>query len=224
MTASVHYELCEVPTNGIEDHMDLGTTATVDPHIPKTYHGLFYMKGNPMPDEVCSFANGQYDEETRSYSFPVYGPRIWTWDNTIFGRWLYSLVKATRLHYHLTYDSTSDEILVTPVMHLDKLSSWLRKVEIPKVVVEFRISPSEGDVDAFVRRSWLFGWKLLDYEFLRIVDGEGRRTRKYETTYLSMINYGHARQGDTVPLGFSWFTHLKETQLVAIPVEDEKAE
>ncbi|KAJ3112532.1 hypothetical protein HDU96_004472 [Phlyctochytrium bullatum] len=78
--------------------------------VPEAYHGAFYMKGNPMPDEVCAIAGAVWNEEAQAFDLPVYGPGVWTWDPTFLGRLVHRLAVLTRLHYRIRFiDNDSDD-------------------------------------------------------------------------------------------------------------------
>ncbi|KAI8847978.1 hypothetical protein BC829DRAFT_395156 [Chytridium lagenaria] len=244
MKSHHNLHLKEVPSTSIDTYMSIPSPTSLPPQF-SDLHGLFYMKGNPMPDEICSFS-GTYDPDDDTLDIPLYAPGVWSFDATFLGRLLYAFISAFRFRFSLI--RVEDGWKAIPVLHFPP---YLHKgeldwgtpggvclgvigderalvvgvelvypenggMELPSFVASFKIVPDVHDPDAFVRQSWILGVRLMDYEFLRIVRGDGSRTEKFVTAYVDMMGKGYAKTGKDVPVWYSWFTHLEDTQMVVV--------
>ena len=71
----------------------------IDTRIPPNLQGLFYMEGNPAPDDIASFggsdwAFNDYDgvnDASVDAEISVYGNRVWSWHDNAAGRATYVL-------------------------------------------------------------------------------------------------------------------------------------
>ena len=71
----------------------------IDTRIPTNLQGLFYMEGNPAPDDIASFggsdwAFNDYDgvsDASVDAEISVYGNRVWSWHDNAAGRATYVL-------------------------------------------------------------------------------------------------------------------------------------
>ena len=168
------YQFQVVPHDQLDDVMTIGSDAT---GTPENLQGLWWMDGNPLADEVVSFAGAQYeaieeDDEVVGYSaeIAVYDEAVWTWHNSFGGHLLYRLVNQQKLVYHGIFNADFTHGEVTPII---RPFSVLPEVEIPQsMLVNF--SMTQVTEDEWSRDSVLFG-QSSSYRFRRIVDGEGNR-------------------------------------------------
>ncbi|KAJ3112531.1 hypothetical protein HDU96_004471 [Phlyctochytrium bullatum] len=206
-----NFELYRVNTDEVEKFITIGTKDNIDPRVPDYLHGVFYMKGNPLPDEVLSLAGGVYDEKEKAYFLKVYDENIWSWDDNREGRLLYDAVRTFGLIYKATWDHSQPRpvVFVEPVFNPP---FWLGngEITIKPFFANFTIIPT-ADPNYFIRRSSFLQQSVSDYEFMKIVYPNGTRTEKYETEYLPMIN----KTTYNAPPGFSTAITLGATQLFA---------
>jgi hypothetical protein len=112
------YELISVPHEDIDSHLTIGTDAN---NTPKNLQGLWWMNGNPLADEVVSFAGAQWREVVEGGevvghegTLPVFDEGVWSWHDSTAGRLLYSLVLANRLVYVATFNKDFTKGVVVP--------------------------------------------------------------------------------------------------------------
>ena len=168
------YDLVSVPHSEIDSYMTRGTEEL---GTPANLQGLWWMNGNPLPDEVVSFAGIAWKEIAENgvivgYSglVPVYDQGIWSWHDSISGRTLYNLVLKNKLTYEVVFNADFTFAQVTPKI---KPVAFLPTITIPEsMLVDFEMR--QVDSDEFARDSVLLG-QPSTYRFRRIVDGEGNR-------------------------------------------------
>ena len=91
-------ELFEVAKEEIYKEMFPGA---IDTRVPINLRGLFYMEGNPAPDDVASFGGsdwaftdyqgyrGSNSDPSVDAQISVYGNRVWSWHNNALGKATY---------------------------------------------------------------------------------------------------------------------------------------
>ncbi len=178
------FSLQEIKTDEVEKFLTIGTKQNV-PKGLDDFHGLWYMNGNPLADEVLSFAGAKFDAQQNAYLARVYDEKIWTWSPNTAGRTLYQAVRQTGLTYKIVKEDDAT-YQVTPLIFLPE---YLLGVElsIPALLADFEIKKTE-DPDVWMRPSKFFGRNIGTYRFTRIVYANGTRTSKYYSDYLPNVN------------------------------------
>ncbi|MES2745190.1 MAG: hypothetical protein EOP04_07015 [Proteobacteria bacterium] len=177
--AANDYEFLSVPHSDVDQYLTIGSDET---QTPESIQGLWWLNGNPLPDEVLSFANMKWtpiktDGETSGWEseIPVYDQGIWTWHDSFAGRLLYSLAYKTKLNYHIVFNSDFTHGKITPIV---KAVSFLPAVELPpSMLIDFELN--YVDENEYSRDSVLLG-RPHTYRFRRIVDGQGNRLPAYD--------------------------------------------
>ncbi|KAJ3106338.1 hypothetical protein HDU97_006536 [Phlyctochytrium planicorne] len=202
------FRLVAVNSADVDKHITVANPSNVPKEVPSFLHGAFYMKGNPLPDEVLSIAGGRYDAKDKAYYLRVYEANMWSWDNTVQGKLLYEAVRTFALTYKITWNA-ANIIQVEPVFYPPL---WLGngEITIKEYFANFTIIPTQ-DPNFFIRRSSFLSKGVADYQFVKILNADGSRTEKYQNDYLPRINAGPFN----APAGFSNATHLGSTQLFA---------
>ncbi|KAJ3106340.1 hypothetical protein HDU97_006538 [Phlyctochytrium planicorne] len=207
------FKLFPIKSAEVDKHIIVANPSNTHPNVPSILHGAFYMKGNPLGDEVLSIANGRYDEKENAYYNKVYEANTWSWDNTVQGKLLYDSVRSFGLTYKITWGTKETNpgniIQVEPIFNVP---AWLGNgdITIKEFYANFTVIPT-SDPNFFIRRSSFLQKPVLDYQFIKILNADGSRTEKYESEYLERIGKGQFN----APAGFSNATHLEETQLLA---------
>ncbi len=173
------YELVSVPHSEIDSHLVIGSDAT---GTPANLQGLWWMNGNPLPDEVVSFAGMSWtdiveDGEVVGHRgfVPVYDEGVWSWHDSVYGRGLYDLVLQNKLTYEVVFNADYTEAQVTPRA---KLFGLVPQVTLPpSMLVDFDMRLV--DENEFARDSVIFG-QPSSYRFRRIVDGQGKRLPAFQ--------------------------------------------
>lgn len=173
------YQFDSIAHRDIDQVLVIGSDET---NTPESLQGLWWMDGNPLPDEVISFASAQFEPKTDDNgnlfyeaAVAVYDSNIWSWHDTLAGRSLYRVVESQKLTYILRFneDFTSASIIprIKPVAVLGSLT-------IPQsMLITFDLN--KLNEDEWSRDTVLFGQES-SYRFRRIVDGDGNRLPAYD--------------------------------------------
>lgn len=179
------YEFKSVPHAELIEHLVPGSDAT---DTPAPLQGLWWMDGNPLPDEVVSFAGTKFEALKEdgvvvgyeAYA-PVYDEGVWSWHDSREGKLLYGAVKKFKLVYHIVFNADFTQGEVTPT--LDLLPGPL-KSEIPQsMLLKFsmkQVSPVEYSRDSII------AGRPSAYRFRQIVDAQGQLLPAYDD-YLKSV-------------------------------------
>jgi hypothetical protein len=179
------FKLESWPSIGIENQMTIGNSENMPAELADDFSGIWYMNGNPLADELVSFANVEKDPKTGGYLRRVYDEKIWTWSNNSEGIKLYKNVRTFGLTYLMT-KVNSTHYNVKPIL---KLPTYLFNAQIPigRQLVVFDVVRT-SDPNIWLRVTDFFGERVGDYQFTRIVYGNGTRTEKYSDIYIPNID------------------------------------
>ncbi len=164
------FKLVEVASSDADQYMPVADGRN---GIPDILQGIWWMDGNPLPDELLSFGLTTWDVANRKTTIDVYGEHIWTWHGNLRGRALYEFVRRVKLVYEIELNEAQDFVLITPIIHLGKLP-----IRIPPEVVKFT-ARLVGD-GHFVRESYLYGKKFHEYDLRRVVRSDGTREEAFD--------------------------------------------
>lgn len=205
-SAFAAYEKISVPAIDIDQYLTYGSDET---NTPKNLQGLWWMDGNPLADEVLSFAGAIWSEEYEDGELigyvariAVYDEGIWSWHDTTEGNILYNMVLGSKLVYeaHFNLDFTFGQ--VTPNI---QPSSVFPEIVIPSSpFIDFSMIMI-NDVE-WRRDSVLLG-QASSYRFRQIVDGAGNRLPAYDDYVYAIESRGPANallpvcdlEGDVLP-------------------------
>ncbi len=185
------YSLESVAHQDIDQYLTIASAAT---GTPENLQGLWWMDGNPLADEVVSFAGLDFEEiiedgELVGYrtEIPVYDEGIWSWHDSVAGRLLYGLVLTQRLVYVGVFNPDFTYGEVTPTI---RPLSFLPTVTIPRsMLVDFTMT--QVTEDEWSRDSVILG-QASSYRFRRIVDGSGKRLPAYDAYVQAIEERGPA--------------------------------
>jgi len=180
-----NYMLQSVPHADIDQYLPLGNDST---GTPDNLQGLWWMDGNPLADEVVSFASatfvpvyGENGEVSYATTLAVYDEGVWTWHDSPAGRLLYDVVNRTKLTYYGVFNADFTFGQVTPI--ITPLPEGAPVALPPSMIVDFtmtKVAPDEWSRDSI-----LLG-KKYTYRFRRIVDGQGRHLPAWDD-YIAYI-------------------------------------
>ncbi|KAI8619731.1 lipoxygenase [Chytriomyces sp. MP71] len=206
------FELVQFKSDLVAETIIPSNTSNTDAHVPAQWHGVFYTDGNPLPDELCSIANGSWHEGEDAYYLPVYGPGIWGWDDSLAGRALYAAAKLTQLNYKIKFDAQTGIASFHAVLAIGTAHHHTT-TELPDWFGSFTAIPTENP-NIFTRKTVLLGQSETDYRLVKILNADGSRTPEFESIYMARINKDKVDDVPGAP-GKSAKTHLRATQLVA---------
>lgn len=145
--------------------------------LPEKLHGLWWMDGNPVADEVVSFGLSTWDENKLRTEVPVYASGNWSWHDSRDGYRVYRLAKKFKLTYRFEFNEAVTFAQITPVLHLGPI-----QFKIPRFIANFTMEfIADGH---WVRKTRFFGRQAGDYNLRRITNGLGLR----ESTYQDFVN------------------------------------
>ncbi|KAI8901410.1 hypothetical protein BC833DRAFT_578053 [Globomyces pollinis-pini] len=193
------FKFIEVPTNEIEKHITIGNESNMPKELVEDFSGVWYMNGNPLADEVLTFAN--IKATNGGWENLVYDGTF-TFDANDNGRLLYNGVRTYGLTYYVT-KSSSQAYHVTPKIFTPEYL-LNQEITIPSLLANFDIVRT-ADPNLWLRPSAFFGHDVGTYNFTRIVYGNGTKTSRYNSDYIPNIDSN--RKGVT----------LGKTQLVVVP-------
>ncbi|MEA5564105.1 hypothetical protein [Anabaena sp. UHCC 0399] len=149
--------------------------STQKTNLPSVLKGVFFMDGNPAPDDCITMYNVEWDEQNNTLLLPVYAPLQWTFHNSIGGWILLRLIQLTRLTYKIQFtDATLQQAQITPIG---------LGIEIPRWLLNGTMHQNENSQgDTWERQNIWLGIipKFADYTLRRIVDEEGCYTPAFE--------------------------------------------
>jgi hypothetical protein len=159
------YELIEVPSDQVDTEMLVAGGAS---GFPGVLQGLWWMDGNPLPDELMSLGGSTWNAETRTTRIRVYGERVWSWHGNLLGRGLYALARLSRLDYELRLDDDLSSGVITPIV-----SVLGKQVRVPGRVARLTLRfVRDGH---WIRESCFFGLFYHVYDLRRVVRGDRAR-------------------------------------------------
>lgn len=141
-------------------------------NLPTVLKGVFFLDGNPLPDDCITMYNLEWDTQQLSLMLPVFAPLQWTFHRSILGWLLLSSVQLTQLKYQLQFE---DETLLR-----SQVIPWVLGVRIPEWIIDATLCRAENsdNGDTWYRKNSWFGGisNVGEYTLRRIVDEDGRYT------------------------------------------------
>ena len=146
------------------------------PNIPSVLKGIFFMDGNPLPDDCLTLQNLDWNEKTFSLTVSVAAPLQWTFHRSLLGRLLLFGAQLTQFRYIIQFeDSALLNAQVIPVF---------LGISIPLWLVNATMCQEEGaqNGDVWQRKNIWFGGlpRVGEYVMRRIVDEQGQYTPAFQ--------------------------------------------
>lgn len=211
-------ELRSFPTENVDKELEIGTGVGV----PATLRGLWYMDGNPVPDEVFSMST-EFVEEAGNMvvgKLNMHATNRLALQDNEDGMFLLKFLELTEAYYEVRckYEGSFDNVTFCTIS-----PSSFGSAPIPPDpnIVDFNMSilpvddpdhiKEDGDNQeeqlTFKRGSSLFG-RSSNYMFRRVVDQHGRRLAKNWDHFMNkMTERGH--------------TTLSRIHATGMPVEND---
>jgi hypothetical protein len=184
------YVMKSVPHDVAHLEMTLGSDET---NTPEALQGIWWMNGNPLADELVSFASVKWEDieedgEVVGYrgSLPVYDAKVWSWHDSDAGSNLYKLVRKTKLVYVAEFNKDFSYGVVTPTFQFGSLNP----LEIPPSKFLTFAMRKVSD-DEYARESLILGLPSK-YRFRRLVDGNGVLNTTTQKEFLSLVEADNA--------------------------------
>lgn len=184
------YELKSVPHEIAHEEMTIGSDAT---NTPEALQGIWWMNGNPLADELVSFASVEWQPieengEVVGYkgSLPVYDAKVWSWHDSHAGKKLYDLVRSTKLVYVAEFNKDFSYGVVTPTFQFGSH----RPIGIPPTKFLTFAMRKVSD-DEYARDSLIAGLPST-YRFRRMVEANGNLIQETYEEFLSLVEADNA--------------------------------
>jgi hypothetical protein len=163
------FTLVSVPTAEIDKFMVIADESSP---IPAKLQGLWWMDGNPFPDDLVSFGRSLWDPINRRIYIRVYDEAIWTWHDNIAGRITYRGARLNGLVYEVQLSNGDQFAMITPIIQIG-----LKHYRLPKALTYFTARYIQDGL--WLRESWVFGVKANTYNLRRIVRADGTREEAF---------------------------------------------
>lgn len=144
--------------------------------LPSVLKGIFFMDGNPLPDDCLTLQNLEWNEKTLSLTVFVGAPLQWTFHRSILGRALLFGARLMRFRYIIRFeDSSLFNAQIIPIFLGISIPLWLVNATMYQPE-----STENGDI--WQRKNvWLGGIpRIGEYVMRRIVDEHGQYTPAFQ--------------------------------------------
>ena len=153
-------------------------------NLPNILKGVFFMDGNPLPDDCITMYNLEWDAENNTLLLPVFGELQWTFHNTILGRLLLISSWLSQFTYEIQFeDKTLTKSQIIPLAF---------GIPIPKWIINATMCQNENSPngDTWQRKNIWLGVipGIGDYTLRRIVDENGNYTSAFNDMLTKVEN------------------------------------
>ncbi|AHJ29869.1 hypothetical protein PN465_17825 [Nodularia spumigena CS-584] len=153
-------------------------------NLPTALKGVFFMDGNPLPDDCITMYNAEWDTQQLTLVLPVFAPVQWTFHSSIGGWFLLRAVQFTQLTYKIQFEDES--------LRRSHIIPFVLGWRIPKWLFNATMNQDKNshNGDIWQRENlWLslipqFG----NYTLRRIVDEDGRYTPAFNNMITKVAN------------------------------------
>ncbi len=158
-------------------------TSTRPTNLPSVLKGVFFMDGNPLPDDCITMYNLEWDETMKSLTIPVTGSIQWTFHRTFLGWLLLRGAQIARFRYKVQFED--DDLKAAQVIPI------AFGLPIPRLIVNATLCRDENaqNGDRWLRKNIWFGGipRVGEYTLRRVVDENGQHTPAFQDM-LSKVN------------------------------------
>ncbi|MBE9216225.1 hypothetical protein IQ247_26790 [Plectonema cf. radiosum LEGE 06105] len=153
-------------------------------NLPSILKGVFFMDGNPLPDDCITMYNLEWDAQNNTLFLPVFGQLQWTFHNSIQGRLLLISSWLSQFTYKIQFeDDTLKKSQIIPLSF---------GIPIPRWIVDATMCQDENshNGDTWKRKNLWFGAipRFADYTLRRIVDENGNYTTAFKDMLAKVEN------------------------------------
>jgi hypothetical protein len=163
------YRLTDIASSDVLRQMKIADDTT---GTPSNLSGIWWMDGNPLPDEAASFGGATVNRDQRTILLPVYEDGIWTWHPNVAGRALYAFVNACRMTYEFRFNATFDAADITPIFTIGN-----NTLRIPASVARFTLRYVRDGL--WIRENWRDNRLIGTYTLRRIGSADGKPTEAF---------------------------------------------
>jgi hypothetical protein len=145
--------------------------------VPAQLRGIFYMRNNPMDDDLVVFEPGMWDGEKKSLVLPVYLPRTWSFKRKLNSVVLLVLVRLLRYRYTFSFTTDASGRLSEAEIRLKIFC-----ITVPGCLMRYGMTDVSANRDGSLWERWsiLFGIPFRSYWVERVVDEQGSELPYFE--------------------------------------------
>ena len=142
--------------------------------IPEILQGVFFMDGNPFPDDCLTLQGAEWNASSLTLVVQVFAPFQWTFAPTDGGRRLLTFARFTKLTYDIQFDETLKSAQITLILFGQRLPKWI--ADLSMVQTSNSIDGSEW----YRKNSWFMGLSnAWEYTLRKILHPNGQHTSKF---------------------------------------------
>lgn len=158
------------------DNIATWMKSTKETKLPDILKGVFFMDGNPLPDDCITFYNLEWNTETLTLFIPVFGILQWTFHNTFQGWLLLRGAQLVQFTYKIQFEDAT--------LQKAQITALALGIPIPRWIVDPTMCqhPNSQNGDTWKRRNvWLGGIpRIGEYTLRRVVDANGNYTPAFQ--------------------------------------------
>jgi len=141
--------------------------------VPEELRGIFYMRNNPLSDDLVCMERGTWNEMDDTLLLPVYVPRAWSFKSQLDSLTVLLLVRVLRYRYQ--FRATKDERGRVTDMRV-KLTIFC--CSIPDFFMKWGMTDVSKEKDGSLWERWnfMFGIPFPSYWCEKVVDKDGQKT------------------------------------------------
>ncbi len=152
--------------------------------LPAVLKGVYFMDGNPLPDDCITMYNLEWDTQNNSLVLPVFAPVQWTFHNSILGWLLLISAKLAQFAYKIEFeDATLQQAQITPLAF---------GISVPRWIIDATMCRDENsdNGDIWKRKNVWFGGvpRIGEYTLRRIVDENSQYTPAFKDMLTKVQN------------------------------------
>lgn len=144
--------------------------------LPSILKGVFFMDGNPLPDDCITMYNLEWDAQNNTLFLPVFGQVQWTFHNSILGRLLLIFAWLFQFTYKIKFeDETLQKSQIIPLSFGIQIPKWIINPTMCQV-------ENSDNGDTWERKNLWLGVipQIGNYTLRRIVDKDGNYTSDFD--------------------------------------------
>jgi hypothetical protein len=166
------------------DNIATWMTPLKQTNLPKVLQGVFFMDGNPLPDDCITMYNLEWDTQNHTLVIPLFAPLQWTFHNSLLGWILLRAIQLTEFQYKIQFaDASLQQAQITPLA---------LGIEIPQWIINATMHRDENshNGDIWQRKNIWLGVipGIGDYTLRKIVDADGRYTPAFNDMLTKVEN------------------------------------
>lgn len=153
-------------------------------NLPNMLKGVFFMDGNPLPDDCITMYNLEWNSQKHILYLLVFRDLQWTFHDSIQGKIMLILVWLSKLTYKIQFENgTLRKAQIIPFIFGIQIPQWI----INSTMLQHRNSHNG---DRWERKNIWFGivTGFGDYTLRRIVDEDGNYTPAFNDMLAKVEN------------------------------------